>query len=225
MLRTVSAALLAAAALAGSAAAQDSSRFALGVQAGTTGFGVEGQFQAAPQINLRAGADFFQYDETFSSSDVDYAGEIEFNTASAFVDYHPFDNGFFVSGGGYVGDRTVDFSATSNSNAEIGNVIFTPTQIGTLQGEADFGGFAPFVGVGFNNTFRTAGRIGFKAVVGAAFGQDPDVTLRRSGGATLPTNIQQQFDAELKNEERELEQDAEDFKTLPVVQVGLTYRF
>jgi hypothetical protein len=97
MLRTVSAALLAAAALAGSAAAQDSSRFALGVQAGTTGFGVEGQFQAAPQINLRAGADFFQYDETFSSSDVDYAGEIEFNTASAFVDYHPFDNGFFVS--------------------------------------------------------------------------------------------------------------------------------
>ena len=225
MIRTFSAALAAAAALAGSAAAQDSSRVAVGVQAGTTGFGVEGQLQVAPRLNLRAAVDVFSYDETFSTDEVDYSGELEFTTVSAFADYHPFDNPFFVSAGAFTGDRSVNFEATSNTSAEIGNVVFTPEQIGTLTGEADFGGFAPFVGVGFNNTFRTAGRIGFKAVVGAAFGQDPEVTLRRSGGAPLPAQIQQQFDTELRNEERELQEDAEDFKTLPVVQLGLTYRF
>ena len=224
MLRTLSLALLAAAA-AGAASAQTPGRFAVGVQGGTTGFGVEGQFQATEYINIRAAADVFSYEEDFSSSDVDYAGEIEFKTASAFVDLHPFANAFFVSAGAYAGDRSVDVTATSNRNAEIGNVVFTPAQIGTLTCTTEFGDFAPFLGLGFNNTFRTGGRIGFKAVVGAAFGEDPTVNLRRTGGEPLPAAIAAQFDQELRNEERELEEDAQDFKTLPVVQVGLTYRF
>jgi hypothetical protein len=225
MLRTLSIALLAAASASAASAQTGSDRFALGVQAGTTGFGVEGQFRATDRINLRAGGDFFSYEEEFATDDVDYSGDIDFKTASAFIDLHPFDNGLFVSAGGYTGDRTVAFSATSNTSAEIGDVVFTPEQIGTLTGEADFGSFAPFLGVGFNNTFRTNGPIGFKAVIGAAFGQEPEVTLRRSGGVTLPTQIQTQFDAELRKEERELEEDASSLKTFPVVQVGLTYRF
>jgi hypothetical protein len=89
----------------------------------------------------------------------------------------------------------------------------------------DFGGTAPFLGLGYNNTFRTAGRIGFKAVLGVAFGEDPTVDLQRTGGEPLPAAIRTQFDQELRNEEAELQEDAKDLKTLPVVQVGLTYRF
>jgi hypothetical protein len=226
MLRTVSIALLFAA-TAGAASAQGfgSDRVAVGVHAGTTGFGVEGQFRATDRINLRAAGDFFKYDEEFSTDDVNYAGEIDFQTASAFVDLHPFNNPVFVSAGAYVGERTVGFSATSNRDAEIGTVVFTAAQIGTLTGQADFGDFAPFVGVGFNNTFRTRGPIGFKAVVGAAFGEDPTVTLRRTGGVTLLPAVQTLFDTELRKEERELAEDAKDLKTFPVVQVGLSYRF
>lgn len=226
MLRTVSLALLFAAS-AGAVSAQSfgSERFAVGVNAGTTGFGVEGQFRATDMINIRVGGDFFNYEEDFSTDDVDYTGDIDFKTASAFVDLHPFNNALFVSGGAYAGERTVGFDATSSTSAEIGNVVFTAAQIGTLEGQADFGDFAPFVGIGFNNTFRTSGPIGFKAVIGAAFGEEPTVTLRRSGGIPLPTAIQTQFDAELRNEERELEEDASDLKTFPVVQVGLSYRF
>jgi hypothetical protein len=225
MLRTSFLAAFAATALAGTAAAQSTDRLAVGVNAGTTGFGVEGQFQASRNINLRAAADFFSFDEDFSTDDVDYSGEIEFNTISAFVDLHPFDNAFFVSGGVFGGDRSVGFQATSSASAEIGNVVFTPEQIGTLTGEADFGDAAPFLGLGFNNTFRTAGPVGFKAVVGAAFGESPQVQLRRTGGITLPVEIQRQLDTELRNEERELQEEAEDFETFPVIQLGLTYRF
>ena len=224
MLRTLVLALLATSA-AGAASAQSSERFAVGVTAGTTGFGVEGQFQAAPRINLRVAGDLFSYDTDFATDDVNYEAEIDFSQVGGFVDLHPFDNSLFVSGGLYAGDRSVEVSATSNRPAEIGNVVFTPQQIGTLTGSVDFGGAAPFLGVGFNNTFRTAGRIGFKAVVGAAFGEEPTVSLRRTAGEPLPAAIQTQFDQELRNEERELQEDAEDLKTLPVVQVGLTYRF
>ena len=225
MLRTLSLALLAAAATAGAASAQSSERFAVGVNAGTTGVGVEGQFRASRNINLRLAADFFSYDEEFSTDDVDYQGEIEFNTIGGFIDLHPFDNAFFVSGGVYGGDRSVNFQASSTASAEIGDVVFTPEQIGQLTGEADFGDAAPFLGLGYNNTFRTAGPIGFKALVGAAFGDSPQVQLRRTGGATLPAAIQTSLNAELRKEERELQEEAEDFKTFPVIQLGLSYRF
>lgn len=225
MLRTLSIALLLTTAAAGAASAQSSERFAVGVVGGTTGAGLEAQFQASPLINLRVAGDFFSYEEEFSTDDIDYDAEIDFNQLGGFVDLHPFNNSFFVSGGLYAGDRMVEVNATTTSSAQIGDVIFTPAQIGTLTGSVDFGDTAPFLGLGFNNTFRTGGRIGFKAVVGAAFGGDPEVQLRRSGGITLPNDIQTLFDAELRKEEAELQEEVEDFKTFPVIQVGLTYRF
>lgn len=226
MLRTLSLALLAAAA-AGAASAQTAGgeRFAIGVVGGTTGLGVEGQFHANEYINLRIAGDAFSYETDFGTDDVDYASEIDFKTFGGFVDIHPFANALFVSAGVYSGDRSVSVSATSNQNAEIGDVIFTPAQIGTLTGTVDFGGGAPFLGVGFNNTFRSGGRIGFKALAGAAFGEDPTVELRRSGGAPLAGPIATQFDQELRKEERELAEDAKDLKTFPILQLGLTYRF
>ena len=228
MLRTLSLAFVVAAATAGSAVAQSSGRFALGVQGGTTGLGVEAQLQASDYINLRVAGDAFKYDDTFSSRNVDYDGELDFSTFSGFVDLHPFNNSFFVSGGGFVGERSLSVRANSTESRVIQGMTFTAQQIGTLEGEGDFGDFAPFVGLGFNNTFRTGGRIGFKAVIGAAFGQEPDITLRRTGGTPLTgafAPAQAILDAETRQQELELEEDAEDLKTLPVVQVGLTYRF
>lgn len=227
MLRTLVFALAATAvAVAGSASAQDSSgRFAVGVQAGTTGLGAEAQFQATDYLNVRAGGDVFRYEEEFETDDIRYDGEADFTTLSAFVDLHPFRNSFFVSGGGFFGERTVQVAGTPARDVVIAGQIFPPPRFGRLVGEADFGSSAPFLGVGFNNTFRTGGRIGFKALVGAAFGESPSVDLRREGGDALPPAVQAEFDADREREERELEQDVEDFKTLPVVQVGLTYRF
>lgn len=221
------AALLAAAAAALPAAAQTAreDRFAVGVQGGTTGVGVEGEFAASDQLVLRASADFFSYDVDASSDDVDYEGDLDLNQGGLFVDFHPRGSSFFVSGGLYFGDRSAEVRATAQGPVEIGNTVFTAAQVGELQGEADIGDVAPFVGVGFNNTFTTAGQVGFKVLVGAAFGEDPDVSLSRVGGVALPANIQTQLDAELRNEEAELEDDLEGYNILPVVQVGVFYRF
>ena len=225
MLRILFLSLTVAALAAGSAAAQTSGRFAVGAQVGTTGVCAEGQLQATPFITLRAGGDVFGYDENFDTGDIAYEGSADFNTISAFVDLHPFQNGFFVSAGGFAGDRTVEVVGRPNRDVVIAGQVFPPARFGRLVGEADFGGGAPFVGLGYNNTFTKAGRFGFKALAGAAFGSEPTVELRREGGEALPPAIQAQFDADREREERELEQEIEDFKTFPVLQVGLTYRF
>lgn len=201
------------------------SRFALGAQIGTTGLGVEAQASVNRYVAVRGSADFIRYDAEFETDDVDYDGELDLTQGGAFVDVHPFANAFFVSAGAYFGDRQVDLRADARGSAEIGNLVFTPEQIGRLEGEADLGGFAPFLGLGYNDTFTTDRRWGLKALVGAQFGDDSEVTLRRTGGIALPAALQAQLDAELRNEERELENDAEDFKVFPVVQLGVAYKF
>ena len=205
--------------------AQTPGRVAVGAQIGTTGVGAEIQVQASPIFTVRGGGDLFKYDEDFETDDIAYSGEMDFSTVSAFVDMHPMNNPFFVSAGAYLGGRTVEVTGTPSQNVTIGGQLFTPAQFGRLVGEADFGDAAPFLGLGWNNTFRTTGPIGFKIVAGATFGSDPTVDLRREGGMTLPAPIQAQFDAEVQAEEAELESELEDFKILPVLQVGLTYRF
>jgi hypothetical protein len=219
---------VAAAAVAHPAAAQDGGRVALGVQGGTTGFGIEGQFAASDRVTLRATADLFKYDGEFQSDNgFDYDGELDLTQGGVFADYHPFGNPFFVSGGAYFGDRkaSLEATATSGTSVEIGNQTFTAAEAGVIRGEADLGNFAPFVGLGFNNTFTTTGRIGFKVLAGAAFGDDASVSLARVGGVALPPATQARLDAELRNEEAELQDDADDFSVFPVLQVGVSYRF
>lgn len=225
MIRLFAFSLLACLAAAPAFAQSGSGRFALGAQIGTTGVGAEGQFRVSDHLTLRAAADVFRYDEEFETGDIAYDGELDFTTGGAFIDLHPFGNALFVSAGGYAGERTVQVTGAPNRDVVIAGQVFPPARFGRLVGEADFGGFAPFVGVGYNNTFRTGGRLGFKILAGAAFGEDPTVDLRREGGDVLTPAIQAQFDAEAEREERELEQELEEFKTLPVVQLGLTYRF
>ena len=224
MHRIIALALLAAAA-ATPALAQTAGRFAVGAQVGTTGVGAEAQFQVTPMLTLRAGGDVFSYEDEYEGGRFTYDGRAEFTTGSVMADLHPFDSAFFISGGAYIGKREVEVAATPRGNEVIGGAVLTPQQFGTLVGAADFGGAAPFLGLGWNNTFRSRGPIGFKAVVGAAIAGDPEVSLRREGGATLAAPVQAAFDLEREREERELEEDLKDFRILPVAQVGVTFRF
>lgn len=222
------AAAVAVSCLAGGAAAQSSDgRFALGVNAGTTGLGLEAQYQVSPRWTVRGGFDSLNLDDEIEGDDITYDGELDFSTGGAFVDFHPTGGSFFLSAGAYFGTRELGFSGTPapGSTVEIGDANFTAAEAGTLNGTMEFGDTAPFLGLGWNTTFTTEGRIGFKFVVGAAFGSDPDATLARTGGAALSPARQAQLDAELREEESEIEEETDGFTIFPVVQLGLAYRF
>ena len=215
-------ALSAAAALWAGAADAQTSRFAVGVQGGTPGVGGTVSFMVSDYITLRGSYDRLSLDRDDTYDGIDYSGEADFNSPGAFVDLHPFRNAFFVSGGAYFGDRTVDIASTPKRPVSIGGVTFTPEQVGTLNGSLELEGTAPFVGLGFDNTFSSGGHWGWRVLVGAAFGDDPQVDLNASGGTISDTP---QFQAQLALEEAEIQEEADDYNILPVLQVGLNYRF
>ena len=223
MIRTAAftVAALALLGIASSASAQDG-RFALGAQIGTPGGGVSALYALTPNFVVRGSYDALKFDRDDSYSDIDYNAQLDFNSPGAFVDWHPTGNAFFVSAGAFFGDRSVDLDATPTTNTTIGGVSYTPAQIGKLTGKIELESTAPFAGLGFDNTFTTTGRWGFRLLAGAAFGDEPQVDLNASGG-TLSNDPT--FQARVADEEANIQDDADKFKVLPVIQAGLTYRF
>lgn len=221
MIRTASLTLLAFVSTVSVASAQDS-RFALGAQVGTPGIGVTGEFSVSPNLVLRGSFDSLQFDRDQTYDDIDYNAKIDFSSPAVFADWHPTGNAFFLSAGAYFGDRSLDLDATPTGPTQIGGQTYTPAQIGNLTGQVALESTVPFLGLGYDNTFTRGGHWGFRLVAGAAFGDEPEVDLNASGG-TLSNDPT--FQARLADEEADIQDDAGDFKILPVVQAGLTYRF
>ncbi len=198
-------------------------RFALGVGVGTNGGLVEGSYKLSNQIVLRGQGAFIDFDDSFKSSDVKYSGKLKFNTGGGFVDWHPWSSPWLVSAGAVGGDRKVDLRATPSVTGviKIHGQTFPITEVGEVDGSADFGSPAPFLGFGWDNTFYTFHKIGFRAVAGVIFGDTPKVNLQAVGPfATDPTVV-----SDVQAEQASLEHDVHDYRYYPVVQVGLNYRF
>lgn len=215
------AALAAAVALPGAAMAQ-SSPVAIGANLGTPGVGASAQLLVADGLVVRGDLDWLKWNYDRDYSDVAYDGKLKSMTAGLFADWHIGNSPFLLSGGAYMGKRKLDLSATPTASVDIGGQVFTPAQIGRIDGTAKLSKFQPFAGVGFDNTWTGDRTWGFRALAGVAFSKKPDVNLTATGGTLSADPI---FQARLAAEEADIRNDAKKVRYFPVVQVGLTRRF
>lgn len=213
--------LLLSAAVAGIAGAAQAQNVAVGAHVGTTGVGAEAFFRLNDHLVVRGGGDWGKYNRDLNSNDIDYDGEAEWKTFNLGVDLHPLANPLFVTAGFYAGDRKVNVDAVSARNVTISGTVFTPAQIGTISGEASLSDSAPFLGIGFDNTFYGDRSWGVRAMAGVAFSDDPDVKLTANG----PFASQAVVQSYLRSEEQQIRDDADFFKTYPVLSIGANFRF
>lgn len=214
-------AMAALAAGSGLAAAVADAQVAISGSIGTTGGTAEAKVKVAPILAIRGGYNYFQYEADDTYDDIAYQGDLDLSTAGAFLDLHPFGNAFMLTGGAYFGEKTLDLFATPTANVEIGNQTFTPAQVGTLNMKGDLEDTAPFLGLGWDSSFDTKG-LSFRFIAGAMFTGTPDVSLTASGG-TLSNDSN--FQAQLAQEEQNLQSDVDDYEIYPVVQLGLNWAF
>ena len=204
------------------AQSQTGSNFAVGLGVGTTGATVEAKYAPTNRVALRGNFNYlsFSIDEDFD--DIDYEGDLEATTFGGFVDVAPFSNGFVLSGGAFLGDKTVDLDATPSTATEIGGQIFQPAEIGTLTGEAELNSFAPYAGIGYDGFIAGSKTWSFNARAGVMFTGSPEVNLVSANG-TLSSNpvLLQELEAEIAA----IEEDADDFKYYPVLTLGVARRF
>lgn len=201
-----------------------SAQIAVGVGIGTGGVSAEAQVKIAPWLQLRGGYNYFEYTSDGENfDDITYDGSIDLTSFGAFVDLHPFSNSFVISGGAlmFQGDNFLDFGATPTSNVQIGDTTYTPAQVGRLGLTADFEeSIAPYIGIGWDTT--GGGGIGLKLLLGAAFTGTPSIDITSTGG-TLSSDAT--FQQKVAQEETNANDDIEEYKIIPVVQLGLTFGF
>jgi hypothetical protein len=201
-----------------------SARWALSADAGTLGYGATVTYTFSPSLTFSAGYNAFSY----STSDVDvngtgtYDAELKLSNVPVLLHWHPFQGVFNVFAGGSISSNKVDVvGQVKNGTYEIGDQIYTASQIGTLNGHVDISdGFTPIVGIGWSKTATKSGWGGYFQL-GALFGKSPKATLSASG----PIKDDPTFKAELAKEEKDLNDEIDSYKIYPLVRAGLMYRF
>ena len=224
-------ALMTAASLAaalGAAAAQDGRGFAVDASGGTTGASAHAQLAVHPRLALRMGYNWLEFgrdDEEISG--VRYSGDLEFAGFGGFVDLHPLRNAFTVTGGVFVGDKSAVLDAVPTEDVELGDQTFTPDQVGTITGDAEFDDTAFFAGIGYDPSLYKDGRLSLVVRAGVMFAGEPEVLLDATAvtDERLPAEARARLRGALDQEADLLEDDIDDYAYFPVLTVGLGYRF
>ena len=192
----------------------------LGLKAGTLGLGLEATWRPIPWLDLRAGGNAFDYDDSGSKAGVNYDATLELQTFYATANFLFPVSPLRVTVGAFSNGNELQMVSMDATSYTIGGVTYIdPTQVGTLRSTTYFEDVAPYLGVGFD--FSIAGKVGLNLDFGVLWQGEPSVTLTSSGSLASD----QTFMDELEAERQQLETEFEDYKAFPVISLGFSFNF
>lgn len=216
------------------------SHFAIGVNGGTMGVGVEVATVLSRRTNLRVDGDFFNYSTTLEQDGVTYTPQFKLRNARAMLDVYPFHGGFRISVGGAAYNQ-FDVNATASvpggHTVTLNDVDYYSSASDPLHGSASLTYPHKYAGVatiGWGNAIPRSGRhFAFPVEIGAAFTGTPTFALSMAGSACattdpltcLPVTSYPDFQTHLTAEQQKIQKDINPFRVYPILQVGVTYRF
>ena len=192
----------------------------LAAKVSTLGIGVEATTSFAPMVNGRVGVNFFKYGFTGTEGDIKYDIDLKLRSFSLFLDLHPIPmRGLRLTGGVLFNKNELDMTSQPTAGTyDVGGVIYTGADVGSILGNVGFKSTAPYLGIGWGNA--ASSRIGVVLDLGVAFQGSPDVVL----GATGPIASDASFQEDLDQEAGEVEEDIKNFKYYPVVSLGISLK-
>ena len=243
-----------AAAVASPALAEETNGWRVGAHGGTAGVGASAAWDFHDKLAVRAIANRFNYDRKETVSGKRYKGKLELATFGLLLDWHPFDNGFRVSGGAILNRNELNARATSE-NLKLGDANYGR---GEVDADVDFRNFAPYLGVGYDGGRGKKG-FSFFAEAGAMFQGKARLTGKGNvsaaavGGTTFPIGVPRcdftisrkgkasfsqtactaaertpegrTLVESIRQEHEKLNDKLKNFKVYPVVALGVIYRF
>lgn len=206
-----------------------------GIKAGTLGIGGELGLTLTDSLVLRGGANYLNFSFDSSVSNVDYEMEPEFKNLSLILDWHPFENGFRLSGGVFLNDSKIKLNGSPEQDlllpyASYASYISQAEElVGDVKvhGKAEMNNVAPYVGIGWNSNAPNEEGWGISCELGVLFMGSPSVSdLSLSGSSTVEQlNNNAVVQQTLDDERKALEDDLEDFQYYPVGSVMVHYTF
>ena len=193
--------------------------FWLGAKVGTLGIGMEAAWRPIPWMDLRAGGNLYDYEESGSQSGINYDATLQLSTYYLTANFLFPASPFRISVGGFSNSNEVQMISAENSTFNIGGTSYSAADVGTLNSITSFDSTSPYLGAGFD--FSLFGKVGLSLDFGVLWQGDPKVSLTANGLlADDPT-----FIAALEEERLELEDDMDALKAYPVISLGFNFNF
>jgi hypothetical protein len=209
---------VAAASLSTTAYAQDeaSSRFSVGITAGSLGIGPEVGFRFSDYVGVRGNATLLSVSHDIDSGNINYDGKVKLKSGGAMVDFYPFKGGFRISGGVRINGNEARAIATPTGTVTVGNTSYPASAVGTLRTETDIKNVAPALTLGYGGGLSKGLVFGVEA--GALFQGSVKIKPITYTGSAISA-------ADLEAERRDIQDDIDGYKVYPILQLTLGYRF
>jgi len=201
------------------------SPLSLGVHMGTTGFGVHVYKPLATKFGLRLGASYMPFQTeiagTYSNRDVVSNTKAKSGNVSLLAGWTPFVNsgGFFRSfglqlGAAYFFQLEGNIETRLKNPYKYGDIQVSPELVGTINTKVNWKEtINPYVGLGWQNIIIDS-RFSMNVDLGCYYLSKPSVAMEATG--LLEENT---------NNAAIIERNMENYRYLPRVEVGFSYRF
>jgi len=206
---------------AASVSAAEGGKLSVGASVGTLGISPEVGYRFNRAFGLRANGGFLDYDRTEDIDDIEYDGTLKLKSVGVLADVYPFGGSFRVSAGLRSNDNRVNLLVDEGSiNVGEDDEPYTQSEFGTLRGSVGFKKMAPTLTLGWGGKLKSGFTFGFEA--GVMMQGSPRVALTSEGGSLSSDPL---FLARLEEERAQAQDDADDFKLWPILQLHIKYRF
>lgn len=206
---------------------------------GTLGAGLEYVHPVTPKIAVGLGLNGLSINETADEEEAELEADLKLSTVSLLGDFHPWGNGFRISGGLMSNRNKLSLDATPSSTStetiQIGDAEteYNVSDLGSLNSSVAFKSTAPYLGIGWGHAPRAGKGFAFDADIGVLFQGSPITSFTATCGTALVAEDTQngntllcdQLDTEVEEQSASLKTDSEEFDMYPVISVGVSYRF
>lgn len=210
------------------AMATEAANFAVGVGVGTTGLDAAVTYQLTDNLNLRGIVSGLDYGRDGKyGTDADYSAKFKLFHAGVLGDYHPFSNGFRLTGGVVYNNTKLSLNGKpqAGSTYTINGTTYNSADVGNLNGEAKWNKPALFLGLGYGNAVASKG-FSVTGDVGVLLTGKPSSSLTAQCGAAIAgTPACTQLQSDVATEQSKLQHDTDKIKYWPVARVMVNYGF
>jgi len=223
MNKSIAKSALIALALAASGAAN--ADFGVGVKAGTLGLGVEGRWSALPWLDVRLGANQYDFDVSGQQAGIEYDSTLALDSYYLTGNFRFPLSPFRVTAGAFSNGNELQMISQDTGGMDfiIDGQPFSVADVGSLQSTTSFSKTSPYLGVGYD--FEIFGKVGLNLDFGILWQGEPMVSLEATGLETAPSDVQALLIPALEAERLELEDEISDYKAWPVVSLSFVYNF
>lgn len=193
---------------------------AVALKVGALGLGVEYTRAFGDRIALRGAFYGSNYGTDSEESDIEYQIDLVWDSFSVGIDLHPGRGPFRLSVGYMSNENRLEAVSTPTGNETIGDTVYTPAQIGTLNGLVTFDDSAAYAGLGWDWS-RDKDGFGMSFDLGLVSQGAPNAEFNASGTAASNPGFQN----DLRNEEVQIEEDLDGLDLVPFATLGFNFRF